>query len=96
MSEEKKVMAYEDLDWYQSTQGPMISGTVKSALTMMVIPVIQNLFGWHFDSAALDAVVDAVVMLVFGGLTIYNYAKAKKSMGQEIKKLKSRDGQNFS
>ena len=74
--------------WYESTQGPQISATVK-ALSLLLVPVLKDLFGVEIGSETVDHVVDAALILIFAGVALYGHVRAKKALGAQISRLKS-------
>lgn len=74
--------------WYESTQGPQISATVK-ALSLLVVPVLKDLFGFEIGSELVDNIVDAALILIFAGMALMGHIRAKKALGAQISRLKS-------
>ena len=74
--------------WYESTQGPQISATVK-ALSLLVVPVLKDLFGIEIGGEVVDNIVDAALIVIFAGMALYGHIRAKKALGAQISRLKN-------
>lgn len=74
--------------WYESTQGPQLSLTFK-ALVALLLPVAKDLFGFEFDNAMLDNVIDAALIVVFGVVALYGHVRATKTLGAKVETLVS-------
>lgn len=72
--------------WYQSSNGPQISATVKG-IVMLLLPALKQAFGIEFDNQVLDGVVDAVLIVGFGAWTLWGYIRAKRVLGAKIDRL---------
>lgn len=74
--------------WYESTQGPQFSATVK-ALALLLIPSLKTLFGFEIGTETIDQIVDAAMILIFAAVALYGHIRARKTMGAQLASLKS-------
>ncbi len=81
------VTSVEDLPWYQSSGGPMVSKTVK-AIAGLTIPLLQGL-GLKVGIPWLDSLIDVLCIAGFGGYALYGYIQAKRALTAKIVTLQS-------
>ena len=75
---------------FSSTQDvEKMSLTVKGLIASL-LPVIHLMFGIEIISADVDRIIDAVVLLLTAGITLYGYVRAKKALGARIEALGGR------
>lgn len=74
-------------EWYQSTQGPQLSMTLKATLGLL-LPTIKVLFP-HVTifNEQIDAVIDALMIVGFGLYALYGYVRAKQGLQNQVQKL---------
>lgn len=75
-----------ELKWYQSTQGPQLSLTLKSVAGLL-IPVLKQIFGFEFPNELVDNLIDAALIIFFGAMALVGHLRAKKTMGARIRNL---------
>lgn len=73
--------------WYESTQGPQISMTLR-ALAAMLIPVAKDLFGIEIGSETVNHLIDATLVLGFAIWALVGHLRAKKALVAQIGRLK--------
>ncbi len=87
-TEDKAINAIEDQAWYQSTQGPKISATLKS-VALLILPIVQELFPKTITTGIddIDRIIDVGLIIGFGAYALYGYIRAKKTMLGRIDSL---------
>lgn len=78
------------MPWYQSTQGPQISRTIIYVVTMVILPMLQELFGVNLDGHLIGAIIELVILGVFGFLAIKSHVKAKNILVGRMGSMKYR------
>lgn len=88
MNENKPAPLPQVPEWYMSTQGPVISSTLKYVIAL-TLPFLHNVIpGLNLGSEMWDNLIDAALVLILGiGILYHNY-KARKTLGSIITKLK--------
>lgn len=76
----------DQLKWYQSTQGPQLSLTLKSVAALL-IPVVKQLFGIELPNEIVDNLLDAGLIIFFGAWALVGHLRAKKTLGARIANL---------
>lgn len=74
---------FENAPWYQSTQGPKISTTVK-AVAGLIIPELIQLGVIKTGLPWLDSVIDIASIAFFGAYILYGHIRAKKTLAGTI------------
>lgn len=75
-----------DLDIWRSTSGKGISATVKG-LFGTFLPVIHLILGIQIAGPEIDRLIDAVVVLISAIYAFWGYARSKRALGAEIRRL---------
>lgn len=75
--------------WYQSSQGPHISATIKSVAALLA-PALSIFFGVEFtESELLNNVIDAAMILGIGGFILWGHIRAKINYENRVASLQS-------
>lgn len=75
--------------WYQSSQGPQLSATVKATIGLL-LPTLKIIFP-HFTlvNEQVDAIIDAVMILGFAAYGLWGYVRSKRTLQGQIQLLKA-------
>ena len=75
--------------WYESSQGPHVSATIKS-IAALLLPIVTNAFGVEFsDSETVNNVIDAAMVLVIGGFILWGHIRAKRNFEDRVAGLQN-------
>lgn len=74
--------------WYQSTQGPQVSGTLIS-LAGLIVPVIQDTFHISVGIPWVNTLINVACILGFGGYGLYRATVARKTLQNALGSLTS-------
>lgn len=65
-----------NLQWWKSSTGAGISRTIKGLIGTF-IPVILGFLGVEIINAQIDAIIDAVIVLISATIAVSGYVRAK-------------------